>query len=798
MNEAPAMRNSSLPSLTWQHSLVGMVLVCGSVQALTLGSLRGEALIGRPLSVNVPVQLDAGEVASAVCVDAEVQFADNRIDGGRVRSSWLNPDATGEGVFRVETVVPVDEPVVSIQVRAGCIRKTSRKYVLLADVPTDGARVSAVTLPQASGSAVIVPAAASVKKDESPQAVAGSTNTASVSVGRVKKDRVPRQKPVVTDAPAAAVSAESRERESATVLASESSLATSEQRPKAKAAVAPKSTKGSKGDRLSADKSRLTLDALSELNPNLKSSFELVTSPSDEPQAREAAKALWRSLNALPEDVSRDSQRVQALEAQIKALQSNTVQNEQAQTALKEQLSKAEDERYANALVGVLSALLLCAVGAAGYFWFRLRNGRFAADHDWWRGQSIEPSVLSDLAPAGDMNPLAAGVTRDSKHGRASRSSSADVSPEDSIFDSLQQSKAAQGRNSRWQATPPDSVPPRSGFFHSSLGTRSVNVEELFDIQQQAEFFVSLGQHEQAINLLQQHIYGATSTSGLAYLDLLQLYHQFERRTEYDQLREEFNRLFMAQVPTFDNYKQQSRGIARYSSTMARIEAHWKTPQILEILQELIFRQPEAGVPNDGESFDLTAYRELMLLFAIAKDLSEASPGVTDAGHAALGARLDAMAEPAREDDAPSRFAHSRVGSFVDSGLAGVSSTRSSTLAPAPKSRFDAVEVRDSTLPANISVPKASPRLGLDVDLFELESEMSPLDMGLDAAAESRAPLDFSLPEEPALAPLAPDTVIEPDASRTPAAPVEMDLDLEQYLSQDKEFLAELAAKAKK
>jgi len=788
-----------MSTLIRQHSLVGLLLVCGSVQALTLGSLRGEALIGRPLSINVPVQLDAGEVASAVCVDAEVQYADNRVDSGRLKTSWLNPDATGEGVFRVETTVPVNEPVVSVQLRAGCIRKTSRRYVLLADVPTDGAAVTAVTLPQATVAAVAPPNAVGVAKDGP---VGDKVVPAkSTPVASVKKERPARQK--AADVPLASATGDTRERDGATGLASELALAKPDSRPKGKVASAPKIQ--NKADRVSSDKPRLTLDALTELTPSLKSSFELVSSPSDEPQARESAKAMWRSLNALPEEASRDAQRIVALEAQVKALQSNTAQSEQAQTALKEQLSKAEEERYANALVGVLSALLLCAVGAAGYFWFRLKNGKFAADHDWWRGQSVEPSVLSDLAPPGDMEPLAAATGREAKQGRVSRSSGVDVSAEDSIFDSLQKVKPTKGRTSRWQATPPDSVPPRSGFFHSSLGTRSVNVEELFDIQQQAEFFVSLGQHEQAINLLQQHIYGATSTSGLAYLDLLHLYHQFERRAEYDQLREEFNRLFMAQVPAFDDYKKQSRGIARYSAAMSRIEAHWKTPQILDVLQELIFRQPEAGTPDQGESFDLTAYRELMLLFAIAKDLSEGSPGVTDLGHAALGARLDALAEPEREGDVPSRLASSRVGSFVDSGLTGVASTRSSTLAPESKSKFDAVEVHDSNFPVNVSLPKASPRLGLDVDLFELESEMSPLDIGLDAG-DLRAPLDFSLPEDATAAAvsLSPDTVIEPDTPQSPAAPAaplppaEMDLDLAQYLSEDKAFLAELAAKAKK
>ena len=43
-----------------------------------------------------------------------------------------------------------------------------------------------------------------------------------------------------------------------------------------------------------------------------------------------------------------------------------------------------------------------------------------------------------------------------------------------------------------------------------------VNPEELFDIQQQADFFISVGEHQQAIEVLKKHIAEYRETSPLA------------------------------------------------------------------------------------------------------------------------------------------------------------------------------------------------------------------------------------------------------------------------------------------
>ena len=104
------------------------------VHAFTLGDLRGSAVIGRGLDVSVVVQTGEGEEANAACIRAEVFHADVPIAAPRV-SVTPGRDGGGQSLVRIESAVSVDEPVVTVLVRANCGSATQRRYVLLADFP---------------------------------------------------------------------------------------------------------------------------------------------------------------------------------------------------------------------------------------------------------------------------------------------------------------------------------------------------------------------------------------------------------------------------------------------------------------------------------------------------------------------------------------------------------------------------------------------------------------------------------------------------------------------------------------
>lgn len=105
--------------------------------ALTLGSLQGPVWIGRSMDVALALYAEAGEDMAALCLQADVFYADTRQDPRSVSLSFKAGLPGQPAMLRIASAAPVDEPMVTLHVRAGCVHKTSRRYVLLADPPLD-------------------------------------------------------------------------------------------------------------------------------------------------------------------------------------------------------------------------------------------------------------------------------------------------------------------------------------------------------------------------------------------------------------------------------------------------------------------------------------------------------------------------------------------------------------------------------------------------------------------------------------------------------------------------------------
>ena len=116
---------------------VALLLLALNSNALTLGRLRGVALVGQPLDVLVQVPLAAEEDASGVCFSADVFYADVLQDASSVR---VNVEPAGQDLglkVRILSSALVNDPVVSVVLHAGCAQKMSRRYVLLSDIPSE-------------------------------------------------------------------------------------------------------------------------------------------------------------------------------------------------------------------------------------------------------------------------------------------------------------------------------------------------------------------------------------------------------------------------------------------------------------------------------------------------------------------------------------------------------------------------------------------------------------------------------------------------------------------------------------
>lgn len=648
-----------------------LIAATGSM-AMSLGQNRGAALVGRPLNISVQAALDAQDDSTNLCLDADVFYADNKLEKSRIQVTADKTPGSSNAQIHIRSSVLVDEPVVTVYLRAGCQQKSEKRYVLLADL------VSEVAVNQPAGMATAAGAAIPTPGPRAAPFTASSVAVSARSASRPRPDAVVSVQPgainvlnqakVKVEAPSAPAQASSRQ-----ALRSKDARVAEKSRPRLK--LEP-------------------LDLTIERDPVLKSSTELLSAPVSSDQERSVAAALWRALTAQPQDILRNAEKIQALENSVQSLRAQTQKNQLAINDLNGQLQKAQSERYANMLVYTLGILLLLAIAALAYLW--RQRSLLQGDSDdalpWWRKDtSFEKNWTNSLRDTGisAMPGEAEPEKESSKEAPAPKRGESGFA-HDKHFSGYGYADSA----------PPVSLGVRQDFSNSMLQVaRAVKAEELVDVQQQADFFVSLGQHDQAIEVLRSHIGGNVQTSALVYLDLFDLYHQLNREADYEALREEFNQHFNAKVPAFALYSHSSPGLEAYASAMSRIEALWPSSKVLEVIEESIFRRPDATT----KAFDLEAYRELLMLYGVAKEIVKPELS-TDEG--ALFFDLPEVIQKATNPQPATK-----ASKFMATSIQPLSAT--------------VLENKHQrTVPTLLAVlPKPSPRLSLDIDLSKLASD---------------------------------------------------------------------------
>lgn len=585
--------------------------------ALTLGQPQGAVWVGRPLDLVIPVSLAEGESRDALCAEAELMQGSTRVDDRRVTVSAGAGASQGAMRLHVRSSVPVDEPVVQLTVRAGCQMNSSRQYVLLADMPSDVGVVGSADAAMARS----LPAV-SARNEPSGGARSGvsssSSSAADADDGTVARPvSAPRERvrpPAPRPAAAPSRNADAGEARRPVQRAAVPRRAVASAKPPVlapAAAVAAPSVAAVQAPKSTASGARLQLDGLdpaSVRNPAAAASAPMAAASAAAPLPAQGASAPSDAAAAAavpPEELQRANERLQTLEATLKVLREQSAQNQRMLMEMRSELAEARDSRYANPLVYVLVLLLLLALIALALLYRLVRNG---GDRPAWWGDaplrddggphSIAPDVIE---------PPVASVVHDGMD--------ADVRP--AVLSSSSAVSAFVAEPVVHNAHFDDTVP--QPLEEADTPARHVNTEELFDVQQQSDFFVSLGQHDQAIAVLSEHIADNPETSALAYLDLLRIYHSLDRREDYARVASEFERAFNAEVPVFEHFAEVGNGLEHYRDALARIEAQWPGPGTLGLIEELVFRKP--GARGSDESFDLAAYRELLLLYSVAKEV---------------------------------------------------------------------------------------------------------------------------------------------------------------------------------
>lgn len=625
-----------------------------NAQALTLGRSSGSVLIGRPLEVTVAAELDA-PATEAPCAQAEATYGD---PGTAKRTSvrW-EPRAGGrDGVLRITSADPVDEPVVAVNVQLGCGRTVSRRFVLLAEVPASAEPSAPVTAPVRPAPAAAAPVPAPAAASPAPAPERPRASAAGAAPATTPAAPTPAAPAVRAPRPAAA----------APVAA-------------APAPAAPPPVRGTRARteaERAPDPGRLRLELLepgAERDPQLKLSTQLGAVGND-PQVRVAAAALWEVLRRGPEEAAQDAARVRNLERELGSLRAVTQQNAAAAARMREQVESAQGQRSQLALAA--GALVLALAAFAAWALWRWRQSARMAGGRWFEDQA--PARMGPPEPDEAMPPIIPDTPKPT-FAPASGPRAAAQPKSRAIAPGMATAIA------RTKAQPSVWAPVEGSEFQASQGgtLRMVGVQELIDVHDKADFFFSIGQPDQAAAVLEAHVHDQVETSALPWLDLLELYHKQGLRSEYERLRAEFLQRFPAQVPDFDHFDQPTQSLEDYTRALKRIVDLWPTRRVLDVIEEAIFRRP--GVAG-AEAFTLEAYRELVLLYHVAMEVAPTS-------------------EPGYDEGAP------RSPEFFASSL--------QPLATLDRPRVHAPQAKPGQPMDELLIPPSSRRIGVDIDLDE-------------------------------------------------------------------------------
>ncbi len=590
-----------MPKLTFPLALAAL-LWWATPEAMALGFGRvGEATaLGQPLSFVAGVRLAADEYLVADCISATVFAGDNQLPSSVVRVSIEPGAGRSARIVRVRSSTAIDEPVVTVILQITCPTRLARKFVLFADPPT-------ISLAQAGPASDAAAVASPPARPSEPPVVA----TASAAGPGSRGERA-RQAPRPRRATPAAVS-----------IPRESAPDSAEVARAVRAAPAPRVVQAP----AAPAGARLQLvpveNAAARDRGNPRTTGNLPAASADAASAPAGAAS---ASDAETEQRVRERERMQALEDNLTKMRADAQETKASLAQLQMRLREAEAQNDANPLALALAALSAALAATVGVLlWRRAADRRAAAQ--WWAPPTAEAQPAG-VDGAGEPSP----PERDA--GAVQQLPAGDEPPPVETTASPMMLTQVQALT----RAGPDTLPPAEGGRGSEM-----SVEELIDLEQQAEFFVVLGQDDAAIDLLMGHLRGGGSANPLAYLKLLEIHRRRNDRDAYERIRERFNRRFNSYAQDWHSDLQQGRSLLDYPKVLSRLESLWATPeQTMQALEaSLLRREP------DSATFDLPAYRELLFLYAVARDLAE-----HDAGPASVDVLLPLDEQPVSADAA--------------------------------------------------------------------------------------------------------------------------------------------------
>ncbi len=588
-----------------------LMLPATSAMAMSFGRTVTATTLGQRLDFIAHVAVDADETLARECVGAEVLIGDNRVAPENVRVTLEAPARAGEQRVRVTTRTIVDEPVVTVSVTVGCRSRMSRRFVAFVDPPM--LRLASAQADETLAPQRVDPQVAPLL--EIVRAADSSRQRAAVPrPGRdgdaVRQTRRTERRP----APGHRFAAAPLARDGAV-----RSGAVANPRRSARPELA-----GAGPTSIARAAPRLRLDATAPFTAPARTAASAASaSPATAmPKAADPiahaslAPAAAADAASAAVALANERARFRELEAGMARLRNESQAQQKTLGALQARLRQAEEDRYANGLVyGLAAAMIFFGLLAAAFWALRPRQRRRARWFDAHASQQRR-AAATGMAPASPTAKAQAPAVSQhpsqwgpSAHGILPVTAPATIGGLEVTTVLAPRSHPARMAEAGAPANGAGAVPARNG---------PPSMEELIDLEQQAEFYVVLGQDEAAIALLTAHVAEIGGASPLPFLQLLEIHQRRGDRPAYEALREEYHDHFDAFAPEWSADLHFGRSLEEYPQAVARLQALWPTPlHAMRTLDGLLYRRNEAD-----ESFDFPAYRELLFLYSIARELA--------------------------------------------------------------------------------------------------------------------------------------------------------------------------------
>jgi hypothetical protein len=529
-------------------------------QALGLGRPVVHSALGRPLDVSFPLLLSEGEQLSDSCLRAEVVAGDARVPAGLLQLRIEGE--TGQRRIRLVSQARIDEPALRITLALGCPLVLTREFNAFVDPP--------------GGAPAPAPAA-------------------------------PAPMPVVAAPPAEPPTARLE------VAPSPAPVAKPRPRPKPRPA----------GPRLTLDRPEvLVAEAPKPVKP-AASAPEMELTPELEAQIAQLEQTVAQLRAELL--ARQEAQAAEAASAPASAAAPEASAPVASSAPRPAAVPASRTPPYRDPMTWLLTIALSLIAGAVAFYVSRWRDLRARQELAYWRALHAAEGAAAPV-------PVAAAAVSSA----AAAASPVAPAPEDSP----NQITRPQPRPMPWppaQAAAPDVEIPTSMQATQPLPVRAAAApapasdvggvtaaDELLDLQQQVEFLQLLGQQEAAADLLAARLSGSPSgvaTGAMPWLMLMEVCQQRGEQEVFSGLTRQFEQRFGVLAPEWSHSLSRGRTLDACPSAIAHLQVVWSQPQAaMQMLQEMLASGRGPGVPQ----FDLPAYRDLLTLYSVARDLFEA------------------------------------------------------------------------------------------------------------------------------------------------------------------------------